>query len=172
VRTSVERLLQTLEDELADLERVIANQVQQQSRLQVAQERLRTVPGVGGRVVLPLLVACERYQTLAGAQSTAKGMVAYVGLDPQPHESGTRLRSPARISRQGDPLLRARLYMGALGALRGDNPLHAFYQRLVDRGKPKKLALLAAARKLLAWAWAVFRSGQAFDATKTVKLAT
>jgi transposase len=122
------------------------------------------------RVVLPLLVACERYHTLAGAQSTAKGMVAHVGLDPQPHESGTSLRSPARISRQGDRLLRARLYMGALGALRGDNPLHAFSQRLVDRGKHKKLALLAAARKLLAWAWAVFSSGQPFDATKTVKL--
>jgi hypothetical protein len=62
--------------------------------------------------------------------------------------------------------------MGALGALRGANPLHAFYQRPVDRGKPKKLALLAAARKLLAWTWAVFSSGQPFDATKTIKLAT
>jgi hypothetical protein len=40
-----------------------------------------------------------------------------------------------------------------------------------ERGKPKKLALVAAARKLLAWAWAVFSSGQPFDATKTVKLA-
>ena len=98
-------------------------------------------------------------------------MVADVDLDPQPHESGTSLRSPARISRQGDHLLRARLYMGALGAVRGDNPLHAFYQRLVDRGKPKKVALLAAARTLLAWAWAVFSSGQPFDATKAVKLA-
>ena len=127
--------------------------------------------GLGlARVVLPLLVACERSHTLAGAQSTAKGMVAYVGLDPQPHESGTSLRSPARSSRQGDQLLRARLSMGALGALRGDHPLHAFSQRLVDRGKPKQVAWLAAARKLLAWAWAVFRSGQPFDATKTVKL--
>ena len=140
VRASVERLLQTLEDELADLERAIADQVQQQSRLQAAQERLRTVPegGAGARVVLPLLVACERSHTLAGAQSTAKGMVAYVGLDPQPHESGTSLRSPARSSRQGDQLLRARLSMGALGALRGDHPLHAFSQRLVDRGKDRK----------------------------------
>ena len=97
-------------------------------------------------------------------------MVAYVGLDPQPHESGISVRRPARISRQGDRSLRARLYMGALGALRGDTPLHAFYQRLVDRGKPKKLALLAAARKLLVWAWAVFNSTQPFAASRTVKL--
>jgi transposase len=52
----------------------------------------------------------------------------------------------------------------------GTPPRHAFYQRLVDRGKPKKLALVAAVRKLLVWAWAVFLSGQPFDATKTVKL--
>jgi transposase len=175
VRARVERLLQTVEDELADRERTIADrertiadQVQQPSRLQAAQERLRTVPGGGARIVLPLLVAGERSHPLAGAQSTAQGMVADVGLDPQPHESGTSLRSPARMSRQTDQLLRARLYMGALGALRADHPLHAFSQRLVDRGKPKQLALLAAARKLLAWA--VFSSGQSFDATKTVKL--
>jgi transposase len=60
--------------------------------------------------------------------------------------------------------------MGALGALRGVNPVRAFYQRLVARGKPKRLALVAAARKVLAWAWAVFISGEPFDATKTVKV--
>jgi hypothetical protein len=43
-------------------------------------------------------------------------------------------------------------------------------RRLVDRSKVKKLALVAAARKLLDWAWAVFISGYPFDATKTVKL--
>jgi transposase len=118
-----------------------------------------------------LLVACERFHTLTGGQGNAKEMVAYVGLDPQPHESGTSVWRPALISRQGDRGLRARLYMGALGALRGENPVHAFSQRLVTRGKPKKVALVAAARKLLVWAWAVFTSGQVFDAAKTIKLA-
>ena len=170
VQASVERLLQTLENELADRERAMAEQVQRHATLQAAEQRLRRVPGVGARVALPLLVACERYHALAGGQGTAKGMVADGGLDPQPHASGVSVRHRALISRQGDRLLRARLYLGALGALRGENPLHAFYQRLVDRGKPKKLALIAAARKLLAWAWAVFSSGQPFDAAKTVKL--
>jgi hypothetical protein len=98
--------------------------------------------------------AYDAYDACDGDEAVEEdGPVAdHADLDPQPHESGTSLRSPVRISRQGDHLLRARLYMGALGALRGDNPLHAFYQRLIDRGKPKKVALLAAARKLLAWA--------------------
>jgi transposase len=170
VRASVERLLTTLQEELADLERAIAEQVQRHATLRACEQRLRTVPGVGPRVALPLLVACERYHTLAGEHGTAKGVVAYVGLDPQPHESGTSVRQRSRISRQGDRSLRARLYMGALGALRGNNPVRTFYERLVARGKPKKLALIAAARKLLTWAWAVFISGEPFDATKTLKL--
>jgi transposase len=134
VRASVERLLKTLEDELADLEHAIAEQVQRHASLRAGKQRLRTVPGVGPRIVLPLLVACERYYALAGEHGTAKGVVAYVGLDPQPHESGTSVWQRARISRQGDRSLRARLYMGALGALRGDNPVRTFYQRLEARG--------------------------------------
>jgi hypothetical protein len=47
--------------------------------------------------------------------------------------------------------------MAALGGVRGDNALRAFYQRLVGRDKPKLLALVAAARKMLVWAWAVHR---------------
>jgi transposase len=56
----------------------------------------------------------------------------------------------------GNAEVRRLLYMGALGALRGHNPLHDFYDRLVGRGKAKKLALVAASRKLLTWAWAIF----------------
>jgi transposase len=171
VRASVERLLKAVEDALADLERAIAAQVQRHAALRAGAARLRTVPGVGARVALPLLVTCKRSQVLTSGQGAAKGLVASVGRDPQPPESGTRVQRPARISRPGDRGLRARWYMGALGALRADHPVPAFYQRLVDRGKPKTLALVAAARTLLVWAWAVFVSGQAFDPTKTVKLA-
>src|SRR5262249_27463624 len=91
-----------------------AEQVQRDATMQASQQRLRSVPGVGTRVALPLLVAGERYRALAGERGTAKGIVADVGLDPQPYESGTSVLRHARISRQGGRLLRARLYMGAL----------------------------------------------------------
>ncbi len=55
------------------------------------------------------------------------------------------LRSTARL-----------LYMGALSAVHGRNPLHHFYDRLVERGKAKKLAEVAAARKILVWVWTLF----------------
>ena len=44
------------------------------------------------------------------------------------------------------------LVMGAFGRARGDNPLRTFYQSLMKRGKPKKVARVAAARKILVWA--------------------
>jgi hypothetical protein len=62
--------------------------------------------------------------------------------------------------------MRRRLFMGTLGGVRGKNPLRAFYERLVGRGKKKKVALVAAARKLLVWAWKVFQTRTVFDPAK------
>lgn len=66
----------------------------------------------------------------------------------------------------GDQAIRRRLFMGALGGVRGDTPLRAFYRRLVGRGKPKLVALVAAGRKILDWAWAVFRRQGEFGPTR------
>ena len=95
-----------------------------------------------------------------------KGLVAYVGLDPKPHESGTSVRKRAGIFRQGNRPFRSRLYMGALGGVGGNNPLRTFYKHLVGRGKPKKVDLVAAARKILIWSWVVFNTNTPFDATR------
>ena len=115
------------------------------------------MPGLGAKTGLHLVVLLHRWHTLTAGQGRDKGLVAYVGLDPQPHESGTSVHGRAAISRQGERGLRRRLFMAALGGTRHDNALRRFYRRLVERGKAKKLALVAAARKLLTWAWAVFR---------------
>ncbi|MGZ6374722.1 MAG: IS110 family RNA-guided transposase [Ktedonobacterales bacterium] len=171
VTGSLARVIDALEAEQAALEQAIADHLAQHASLVQARDQLLSVPGVGARTVLPLLVLLSRWQTQTGGHGGPKGLVAYVGLDPQPYQSGTSVHRRASISRQGERLLRSRLYMGALGALRGHNPVRTFYDRLVGRGKPKKVALVAAARKILVWAWAVFHSGTPFDATKTLRLA-
>jgi transposase len=165
VPASIGRLIEALEGELREIEQAIAAH-QQQGAVTEALARLRTVPGVGARTALPLLVLLQRWEQLTAGRGDAKGLVAYVGLDPQPYESGTSVWRRATSSRQGDRAMRARLYMAALGGLRGRNPLRSFYDRLVGRRKAKKLALVAAARKLLVWAWAVYRQQQPFDAAR------
>ena len=170
VPASVRRLIGALEAELAELERAIAGHLAQHPDQCAARDRLLSVPGVGARNVLPLLVLLGRWQAQTDGRGSPKGLVAYAGLDPQPYQSGTSVHRHPAISRQGAPHLRSRLYMGALGALRGKNAVRSFYDHLVGRGKPKKLALVAAARKILVWAWAVYHSGAPFDASKTGRL--
>lgn len=166
VPASVERVIRVLEEELAQMEQAIQGHLQQHPPMQQARTRLLSVPGIGHKNVLPVLVLLARWHARTGGQGSSKGLTAYAGLDPQPQESGTSVHRQASISRMGEREVRRLLYMGALGALRGHNAVRTFYERLVGRGKRKKVALVAAARKLLTWAWAVYHSGTPFDATK------
>jgi len=163
VLRSIERTIGMLEEEEAALNEAIKGLLSRSQLLANIERLLRTVPGVGRQVVLRLLTLFYRFQALTAGKGTAAELVAFLGLDPQPYESGRSVRHRPTISRMGDKAGRADLYMGALGGLRGRNPLRTFYDRLIQRGKAKKLALVACSRKILIWAWAVFSSGQPFD---------
>jgi transposase len=157
VPKSHQQLIETLEQTLKGLAKEIKSHLKQHPHLKEAAKRLEQVPGVGKRNVLWLLVLLVKWETRTEGAGSAKSLVAFAGLDPSTHESGTSVRGRRSISRQGDRRLRALLYMSALGAIRGKNELRRFYQGLVGRGKAKKAALVAASRKILVWAWAVYR---------------
>ena len=93
----------------------------------------------------------------------ARQLVAHAGIAPQQYESGTSVKRTACISKIGNARLRRAAYMAALSAIRCKGPLKDFYQRLIARGKAKKLALVAVARKLLVVAFKVARSGMPYD---------
>jgi transposase len=169
VGRSLERVIGALEQELAELEQSLKRHLAQHAELRATAKRLRSVPGIGAKNVLWVLVVLVRWQTLTDGQGDAKGLVAYAGLDPQPYDSGSSVHKRASISRMGNRSMRSRLFLGALGGVRGQNVLRAFYGRLVGRGKPKKAALIAAARKSLVWAWAVFRDHTTFDPAKVTR---
>ncbi len=158
--------ISSLEQRIGVIQEAIKEHLKANPHLDEQKKLLLTVSGIGERNVLYILVSLNRWGILTDGKGDAKGLVAYLGLDPAPYESGTSVHKKARISRQGNRSLRSRLYLGALGGVGGNNPLRAFYQRLVGRGKPKKLALIAAARKILVWVWAVFKSNTPFDATR------
>lgn len=166
VKESIDGLIETLSSALSQVEEAIREHQKQHGSLTAAAKQLQSVPGVGARMALPLLVVMHRYAALTGGKGQAKGLVAFAGLDPKTYESGTSVRGRGTISRMGDRRVRPLLSMGALGGVRGNNALREFYQRLVKRGKAKKVALVAAARKILVWAWAVFRDHVDFQASR------
>jgi len=167
VLANLEQMIQALENALQEIEQAIKQHLQTYTYLREHRQRLLTIPGIGPKNVLPLLVLLLRWHTLTDGQGSDKGLTALVGLDPKPWESGTSVFHRPTISKMGNGEIRRLLYMGALGALRGHNPLHDFYDRLVGRGKAKKLALVAASRKLLTWAWAIFSTNSVWQPSPT-----
>jgi transposase len=119
-------------------------------------ELLQSVPGVGPQVSRVLLAELPELGT-----TPSRRLAALVGLAPFARDSG-RSRGRRRIF-GGRAGVRATLYMAALVAVRFNAPLAAFYRRLVERGKAKKLALIAVARKLLGILNALVRSGTPWD---------
>jgi transposase len=90
--------------------------------------------------------------------------VAYAGLNPRQHQSGTSIDRVTRISKIGNAVLRAALYMPAMSAMRYNPAIVALVARLKSRGrlKPKQI-LVAATRKLLVLCFGVLKTGKPFD---------
>lgn len=160
---SLDRSLAFLEAEAQAIEHAIKTFFKHQPHLKAHLKRLRQVPGVGPKNGPYLLLLLARWDNLTAGQGTAKQLTAFVGLDPTPFASGSSVYKRATISKMGNSYMRSLLYMGALGGIRGHNPLRNFYRALVERGKAKRLALVAAARKILVWAWTCFSRQVDFD---------
>jgi transposase len=96
--------------------------------------------------------------------------VAHAGLDPKPFESGSSIHKPRRISKLGNPRLRAALFMPAMVAVRCDANVKAFYEKLLANGKTKLQALVAVMRKLLHALWGMLHHRQNWDGNKFYRI--
>ena len=166
VPDTISRVITALDETLLAREEAIAAHLRAHAASHEDVKRLRSVPGIGAKKVASILVLLHRWMTLTADEGTQNGSAASIGLDPQTDERGTSVRRRAVISRMGDQAVRRRRFMGALGGVRGDNPSRTFSQRLTGRGRPEMVALIAAARKRLTWAWAVFCRQVLFDAAR------
>jgi transposase len=93
---------------------------------------------------------------------SAAALASYVGVVPATQESGQSRPARAPLSPLGNADLRAELWMPTLVAIKRNAWLRAYYQRLVARGKPRKLAVVASMRKLLIAIYAVAKSRRPF----------
>src|SRR5690606_34101186 len=96
---------------------------------------------------------------------SARQAAAYAGLTPSHHESGTSVRRRSRLSKLGNSRLRHMLYFPAMSAMRHNEVVKRFAERLLGQGKKKMVVLGAAMRKLLHLCYGVLHSGRPFDAS-------
>lgn len=149
-RKSILRLIKALEAELADLDQDIDDAVRGSPAWREKEDLLASVPGVGPVIARTMLAELPELGTLDRRQ-----IAALVGLAPWTRQSG-QWRGKSFIG-GGRSAVRAVLFIGAMTAIRSNGPLKAFYRRLVEAGKPKMVALIAVARKLLTILNAILR---------------
>jgi transposase len=114
---------------------------------------LKTLPGIGQVISTTLVSDLPEL-----GQLTAKQISRLVGVAPLNHDSGQH--KGKRMIQGGRAHIRSVLYMGAVVAMRHNSVIKTFYERLVQRGKSKKLALTACVRKMLVILNAMVRDQQ------------
>jgi transposase len=159
VRDSVDTHLAWLAQELARIEKAIADHLDDDPDLRNKRNLLDSIPGLGERTIAVLLaygLSRERF-------AHARQFVAFAGLNPRLHESGSSVRAKPRLSKIGHAALRCALYMPAVVALYRTAWGKRFRQRLAANGKPAKVIIGAMMRKLAQVAFGVIRSGVPFN---------
>lgn len=150
LRKSIVRLLKALERELTSVDTDINDAVQGSPAWREKEDLLASVPGVGPTIARTLIAELPELGQLSRRQ-----VAALAGLAPFTRQSG-QWRGRSFIG-GGRTAVRAALFMGAMVAKRHNPTLKAFFDRLVAAGKPKMVALIAVARKLLTILNAILR---------------
>jgi len=153
LRKSIARLLKALEKELTTVNTDIDDAVRGSPAWREKEDLLASVPGVGPTIARTLVAELPEL-----GQLTRKQIAALAGLAPFTRQSG-QWRGRSFIG-GGREAVRTVLFMGAMVAKRHNPVLKAFFDRLVAAGKPKMVALIAVARKLLTVLNAILRDSR------------
>jgi transposase len=142
VRRDIQVHIRWMEKRLEDLNDDIDELIRQSPLWREKDKLLQGVTGVGPVLASTILASLPELGTL-----NRKQIAALVGVAPFNRESG-RYKGKQKIQ-GGRASVRNVLYMGTVAGIRSNPVLRSFYERLVAKGKPKKLALTACMRKLL-----------------------
>jgi transposase len=145
VTESTAAIIRSLEREGQRLDRAIDQLCQTDTTLTEDMALLTTISGVAVRSAAQILA----YGGDSLITRSRRQLDAHAGLVPAQRQSGTSVRGKSHLAKQGNARLRRALYMPTLVAVQFNPMLKRFYQRLLEKGKPKKVALIACMRKLL-----------------------
>jgi transposase len=150
--TQLKKEIKTLEDKLL----VLVKRAHQD-----LLTRLKTIPGIGPKTSIMLVVLTGGFDRFKSAAE----LCSYAGLTLVIRQSGSSVNGRARISKIGNQKLRNLLFMCSFNACKYNKGCKAIYDRIVAKGKSKKLALIAVCNKLLKQAFAIAKSGLIYDDT-------
>lgn len=142
MKENIQSHLDQLKDHLKLMDQAIAKFVSTLEHFQEKTKILTSMPGIGLTTASVLLAELPELGTLEN-----KKIAALVGVAPMNKDSG-QLQGYRKIM-GGRIAVRCSLYMAAVVAIRHNAVMKKFYQRLREKGKPAKVAIVAAMRKMI-----------------------
>lgn len=159
IEVNLRHLTRRIDTLVALFEKLIA----QSAALAAAFGHVTSVRGIASKSAVLLLG--ELFEAMPRDLSVRE-VVAYAGLDVRQHRSGRSVEQRPRISKEGSVHIRRALYMPALVATRWEPEVGAFYSKLLEKGKPKMVGIVAVMRKLLHAIYGMLKHDADFDGTK------
>lgn len=159
VRADIEGHLTYLGKAMAEIDAAIGQKIDNDPDLKQQYALLDSVPGLGERTI-PLLLSHyggrDRFDC-------ARQAVAFAGLDPRQHESGSSVRGKTRLSKIGHANIRRALYMPAMVVMTKTKWGKVFAKRLADNHKPPMVIIGALMRKIVMIAYSILKSNKPFN---------
>ena len=162
VAINISTHIEFLDKQIQQVEELISNNIKGHQDLNDKSKLLNSIPGIGEKTIAIILA----FLTVENFDS-AKQVVAFVGLNPKPKQSGSSVLGAGRISKTGDADLRKAFYMPAIVSLRFNPIIKGFAERLSSVGKAQMIVVIAAMRKLLHIIYGVLKNKTPFN--KNVK---
>lgn len=149
VSRTINKLIKNLDQEILSLESKMEALIREHEGVML--ENLCSIPGIGKKTALFLIVVTRGFTGF----ENSKQLSSYLGLAPILRISGSSVRGQSRISKTGNGSIRNLLFMCSFTACIHNKTCRELYQRIVEKGKSKKLALIAVTNKLLKQAFAI-----------------
>lgn len=159
VEADLKKHLDYLDERIRELDKAIQEHIDQDPDLKAQKRLLVSIKGVGEKTAQLLLSEIPQLREFEHVNQ----LVAFCGLNPQKHTSGSSVNGKPRLSKKGSSRIRRGLYMPAIVAKNNNPILKPFAERLLKAGKSKMCVIGAVMRKLLHLAYGVLKSGQPFD---------
>jgi len=168
IQRSEKAVLRLLDRQIDKVEAQILQQIEADPAIKGSFEILTSITGIGAvtaTVLLAELPPIERFDS-------PKQVAATAGVTPRARHSGTRTPSSQPISKMGNARIRKTLYMAALSAMKYNETIKSFAARLVAKGKPGKVVVVAVMRKLIHISFALLKRQVRYQSEyKNLKLA-
>jgi transposase len=151
------QLLKFLERQVSLIKKELHSLVKTVPDLAQRLKNIKTAKGLGDITILTVLAETRCFELV----SNQKQLTSYAGFDIVFNDSGMK-KGKTSISKKGNTFIRKALFMPALSSCRANPRMKELYLRLVTKGKNKKLAIIAVARKLLLLIYTLWKSNAVY----------